>query len=216
MEPVWAQPTMEEEEAEEAWQNAASVSSAIGPEDLEDTAAEESEMKNFGSQLKSVLTRVPSKRIAVLRDHEASPAPAKRLKRDDDRCHEDRNRCSDRGQDDSHQERHSHKLSSSSQSSKRSSAGFGSSRSRSFIESWAVHPAGVGSSGNQTTADEGPAGVGSSWRGTTVDRSPAGVGSFPEPDYHGRGYRRPSSWSRFLRGPDYRRQTLWTRFLQEP
>ena len=59
MEPVRAQPTTEgKEEAEEAWQNAASVSSedslAVGPEDSEDTAAEELEMEDSGSQLKSV------------------------------------------------------------------------------------------------------------------------------------------------------------------
>ena len=42
----------------------------------------------------SLLTRVLSKRIAVMRDtdHEASPAPAKRLKSVDDRGHEDRSR----------------------------------------------------------------------------------------------------------------------------
>ena len=58
-EPVRAQPTTEgEEEAEEAWQNAASVSSegslAVGPEHSEDTTAEESEMEDSGSYLKSV------------------------------------------------------------------------------------------------------------------------------------------------------------------
>ena len=58
MGPVWAQPTTEgEEEAEEVWQNAASVSSedslTVGPEDSEDTAAEEFEMEDSGSQLKS-------------------------------------------------------------------------------------------------------------------------------------------------------------------
>ena len=59
MEPVRAQPTKEgKEEAEEAKQNAASVSSEdslpVGPEDSEDTAAEELEMEGSGSQLKSV------------------------------------------------------------------------------------------------------------------------------------------------------------------
>ena len=55
MEPVRVQPTTEgEEEAEEAWQNAASVSLedslAVGPDDSEDTTAEESEMEDSGSQ----------------------------------------------------------------------------------------------------------------------------------------------------------------------
>ena len=59
MEPVRAQPTTEgEEEAEEAWQNAASVSSedslVVGPEHSEDPTAEESEMEDSGSHLKSV------------------------------------------------------------------------------------------------------------------------------------------------------------------
>ena len=59
MEPVRAQPKTEgKEEAEEARQNAASVSSedslAVGREDSEDTAAEKSEMEDSRSQLKSV------------------------------------------------------------------------------------------------------------------------------------------------------------------
>ena len=59
MEPAWEQPTIEgEEEAEKAWQNAASVSPedslAVGPEDSEDPAAEESEMEDSGSQIKFV------------------------------------------------------------------------------------------------------------------------------------------------------------------
>ena len=59
MEPAWEQPTTEgEEEAEEAWRNAASVSPkdslAVGPEDSEDPAAEESEMEDSGSQIKFV------------------------------------------------------------------------------------------------------------------------------------------------------------------
>ena len=130
MGPVRAQLTTEgEEEAEEAWQNAALVPSedslAVGPEHSEDTTAEESEMENSGSPL----TRVLSKSIAVPwdMDHEAPPALAKRLKRDDDRGHEDRNCRSDRGQDDSHRERHSYKLSSSSRSSKGSSTGLSTS-----------------------------------------------------------------------------------------
>ena len=127
----------------------------------------------------SWLTGVPSKRIAVPwdTDHEASPAPANKFKRDDDRGHEDWNRSSDRGQDDSHQEKHSHKRSQSSRSSKGSAAGSGSLQSQSSAESRADRLARVGSSENQTTADEGPAGVGSTWSQTTVDRSPAGVGS---------------------------------------
>ena len=119
-------------------------------------------------------------------DHEVSPAPAKRLERDDERGHKDRNRRSDRGQDDSRWERHSHKRSSSSQSSKGNLAGSGSSRSCSSTESEDDCPAGVTSSRNWTTRDEGPAGVGSSWSQTTTD-----------------------SWSHFLRGPDCHRQTLW-------
>ena len=109
-------------------------------------------MGDSGNQLKSVLTRVRSKRFAVPwdTDHEAWPTPAKRLKRNDDRGHEDRSRRSDRGQDDSHRERHSHKQ-SSSRSSKGSSAGLGSSRSHSYTESRADRPAGVGSSGKRTT-----------------------------------------------------------------
>ena len=169
----------------------------------------------------SLLTRVLSKRIAFPwdRTHEASPAPAKRLKRDDDRGHEDQNRPSDRGQDDSHQERHSHKWSSSSLSSNGSSAGSGPSRSRRLAESQADLPAGVGSSGNWIAAEEGPAGIDSSWSRTTAERSPAGVGSFRNWTTAGEGPAEASS-SRssttmdrpagvgFLRVADYRRQTL--------
>ena len=53
--------------------------------------------------VKSVVTRVSTKRIAAPwdSDHEPSPAPAKRSRRDGEGIDENRNRHSDRGQDDS-------------------------------------------------------------------------------------------------------------------
>ena len=106
------------------------------------------------------------------------------------------NRCSDSGQDDSHRERHFHKRSSSSWSSKGNLAGSGSSRSCSSTESQADCPAGVASSRNWTTRDEGPAGVGSSQSRTTSDRSPAEVGSSRNRTTMGKGPAGAnSSWS---------------------
>ena len=63
----------------------------MNPEDSEDKAAEESKIES--GSLKSVVTRVSTKRIAALldSDHELSLAPAKRSQKDDDRSHEDRN-----------------------------------------------------------------------------------------------------------------------------
>ena len=176
----------------------------------------------------SLLTRVLSKRIAVpwdtvIRTMRRHQHLSRGWRETMIGGHEDQNCPSDRGQDDTHRVRNSHKRSSSSRSSNGSSAGSSPSRSRSLAESRADCPAGVGSSGNWTNSDEGPAGVDSSQRWTTVDRSPAGVGSFWNWTTAGEGPAgASSSWSSttmdhpagvgFLRVADYHRQTLWTWF----
>ena len=222
MEPAWEQPTMEGKKRQKP-DKMQRQSIQKTPWQLALKIQKTRQQRNWRWKSlevrSSLLTRVLSKRIAVPwdTDHEASPAPAKRLKKDDDRGQEDQNRPSNRGQDDSHRERHSHKRSSSSRSSNGSSAGSGPSWSHSLSKSRADRPAGVGSSGNWTTADEGPAGVDSSRRRTTTDRSPAGVGSFWNWTTTGEGpARASSSWSSttmyhpagvgFLRVADYPRQ----------